>query len=137
MPIQRTSKPFKDLSFTLGINPLNADLLVLTNENAIARAIRNLVFTYPGERFFQPRLGSEVKRSLFENFDETTLDVIKDEIESTIRSYEPRAKLESTTVSPNDSGSFDSNSVIVVIRYKIIGQDIQPQELSFALEPTR
>ena len=137
MPIQRQSKPFKDLSFTLGINPLNGDLLILKNENAISRAIRNLIFTYPGERPFQPRLGSEIKRSLFENFDVTVLDTIKDEIESTIRSYEPRAVLEDVTVAPSEGGDFDSNSLNVTIRYKIIGQDIPPQQLSFSLEPTR
>ena len=136
MPAERISKPFKDLSLTLGLNPITKDILSIKNEIAIARSVRNLVFTYPGERFFQPRLGCEIRRSLFENFDETSIDVIKDEIESTLRSYEPRIQLEEVIVGEGNN-DFDSLSLNVTIRYRIIGQDIDPQELTFPIQPTR
>ena len=51
-------------------NPLNSDLIGLKNENAIARALRNIVFTLPGEKFFNENFGSNVSASLFENIDE-------------------------------------------------------------------
>ena len=60
MPVQRVNKPFKDISATFQSNPLNGDLIGLRNENAISRAIRNLILTVPGDRPFQPALGSDV-----------------------------------------------------------------------------
>ena len=45
MPTQRISKPFKDVSATFQINPLNSDLIGLKNANAISRSIRNLILT--------------------------------------------------------------------------------------------
>ena len=133
MPLERVSKGFKDLSMSFQVNPLNYDLIALKNESAIARSVRNLVLTYPGERFFNENLGSKVSRSLFENIDEISASVIKDEIESTIRNYEPRVNLIEVIVSPNyDNGEFN-----VTINYRIVGIDVLPQQLSFALQPTR
>ena len=37
-------------------NPLNEDLIGLNNTNAIARSLKNIVFTQPGEKFFNPDL---------------------------------------------------------------------------------
>ncbi len=133
MPLERVSKGFKDLSMTFQVNPLNYDLIALKNETAIARSVRNLVLTYPGERFFNENLGSKVSRSLFENADQISADVIKDEIKNTIINYEPRVDLISVDVVPNyDEGEFN-----VTINYKIVGIDVLPQQLSFALQPTR
>ena len=60
MPLQRVSQGFKDISMTFQENPLNNDLIALKNENAIARSIRNIVFTLPGEKFFDPNFGSNI-----------------------------------------------------------------------------
>ena len=133
MPLERVSKGFKDLSMSFQVNPLNYDLIVLKNESAIARSIRNLVLTYPGERFFNENLGSKVSRSLFENLDEISASVIKDEIENTINNYEPRVNLIDVIVEPN----YDNNEFNVTINYRIVGIDVLPQQLSFALQPTR
>ena len=57
MPVERISRGFKDLSMTFQSNPLNDDLIGLKNANAIARSVRNIVMTYPGEKFFQPDFG--------------------------------------------------------------------------------
>ena len=60
MPAQRVSKSFKDLSMSFKFNPLSGDLIALKNENAIARAVRNIVLTTPGEKLFDPDFGSSV-----------------------------------------------------------------------------
>ena len=133
MPLERISKGFKDISMTFQVNPLNYDLIGLKNESAIARSIRNLVLTYPGERFFNENLGSKVSRSLFENMDEISASVIQDEITNTINNYEPRVNLIDVVVSPN----YDENEFNVTINYRIVGIDVLPQQLSFALQPTR
>lgn len=133
MPLERTSKGFKDLSMTFQVNPLNYDIIALKNESAIARSVRNLVLTQPGERFFNQNLGSRISSSLFENIDEISASIIRDEIENTINTYEPRVNLISVTVSPN----YDNNEFNVTVQYKIVGIDVLPQQLSFALQPTR
>lgn len=133
MPVQRVSQGFKDVSATFQINPLNYDLIVLRNENAIARSIRNLVFTIPGEKPFEPSIGSRVSSLLFENFDSLTSSAIRVEIENTINSYEPRVDLRNVIVEPD----FDNNEFNVQIIYDIIGIDVPTQQLSFALQPTR
>ena len=133
MPLERVSQGFKDLSMTFKRNPLNRDLIVLKNENAIARSIRNIIFTYPGEKFFTPRFGSKISRLLFENMDSLVASQIEDEIKQSIINYEPRVDLTSINVSPNyETGDFDT-----VITYLIVGADVPTQQLSFALLPTR
>jgi phage baseplate assembly protein W len=133
MPVERVSKAFKDISMSFQVNPLNYDLIALKNENAIARSVRNLVLTYPGERFFNQNLGSRVSRALFDNIDQVSASLIRDEIENTINNYEPRVNLTNVDVAPD----YDNNTFNVTVRYTIVGIDVPPQQLSFALQPTR
>jgi phage baseplate assembly protein W len=133
MPLERVSTGFKDLSMTFQISPLNSDIISIKNESAIARSIRNLVLTQPGERFFNQGLGSDIGKSLFENIDGISASIIRDQIETTINNYEPRVTLTDVVVQPNyDNGEFN-----VTVQYRIIGIDVPVQQLSFALQPTR
>ena len=133
MPVERVSRGFKDISMTFQANPLNDDLIAIKNENAIARSVKNIVFTLPGEKFFNPTFGSRISQVLFENIDDITASVIVDEIKESIRNFEPRVELLDVESFPN----FDNNQFDVSITYEIIGSDIPPQELQFALQPTR
>ena len=133
MPIERISRGFKDLSMSFQVNPINSDLIATKNETAIARSVRNLVTTRPGERFFNPNLGSKVYETLFDNMDEISASIIQDEIRDTIDNYEPRVELIEVIVDPD----YDNNAFDVVIKYNIIGIDALPQQLAFALQPTR
>ena len=133
MPVERVSRGFKDISMTFQANPLNNDLIAIKNENAIARSVKNIVFTLPGEKFFNPNFGSQISKVLFENIDDITASVIVDEIKESIRNFEPRVELLDVQSFPN----FDNNQFDVSITYEIIGSDIPPQELQFALQPTR
>lgn len=133
MPVERVSKSFKDLSMSFQVNPLNRDLIAIKNETAIARSIRNLVYTYPGERFFEPLLGYGPNKSLFENLDEAYASKIESDIRTAIKNFEPRVNLVDLKVEP----IFDNNTFNIIIKYKIVGVDIPSQQLSFVLQPTR
>ena len=133
MPIERVSKGFKDISMTFQVNPLNSDLIGLKNENAIARSVRNIVFTLPGEKFFDEDFGSRISASLFENIDDISAAEIVDEIKQSLINYEPRVNLIDVQAFPN----FDNNQFDVRIIYEIIGADVPAQELQFALQSTR
>ena len=132
MPLQSVSQGFKDISMTFQSNPLTNDLIALKNTNAITRSIRNIVFTYPGEKPFDPEFGSQISRSLFENITLFTAIEIKREIEYSINRYEPRAQLINVAVQPN----YDANGFDVNINYTVIGIDVPVQQLEFVLQST-
>ena len=133
MTQQRVKRKYKDVSMSFEKNPLNDDLISLSNTSAIARSIRNSVFTSPGEKFFNPDFGSRISESLFENVDDVSALAIEDEIRSSIINFEPRVNLLDTVVVPNP----DDNEMNVTIEYEIVGIDIPPQQLEFVLLPTR
>jgi predicted component of type VI protein secretion system len=62
-----------------------------------------------------------------------TAAVIQDQIQSTIRNYEPRVENVNVIVSPTP----DENSFEAVVSFDIIGQQFPTQEYSFILETTR
>ena len=129
MPQERASRKFKDLSMSFKTNPLNDDLIGLKNTSAIARSLKNIVFTQPGEKFFNPDFGSRITESLFENVDDVSALAIEDEIRSSIINFEPRVNLLDVSVNPNP----DDNEMNVVIQYEVTGIDVPPQQLEFVL----
>ena len=133
MPLERISKEFKDISMTFQSNPLNRDLIGIKNETAIARSVKNLVLTSRGEKFFNSNFGTGVSKLLFENLDEMTASIIRDEISSILSTYEPRIEVTDIVVKPN----YDENEFATTIQYKIVGIDVLPQQLSFALQLAR
>ena len=133
MPLERVSQGFKDISMSFQANPLNNDLIGLKNANAIARSVKNIVFTVPGEKFFNENFGSDISEVLFENINDISASQIEDQIRLSIENYEPRVELISVEAIPD----YDNNQFDAIITYEIIGMDIPPQELQFVLQPTR
>ncbi len=133
MAVKRISKAFKDISLSFEPHPVTKDITVIKNANAIKRSIRNIVQTIPGERFFNPILGSDVRSSLFEFVDFGTASVIQKEITTAIENFEPRVynlQVEATAIP-------DNNEFEVNIYFDIIGQEFPTQEFTFMLEATR
>ena len=133
MPLERVSQGFKDISMTFQANPLNNDLIALKNENAIARSIRNIVFTLPGEKFFDSSFGSRITESLFDNIDDITATIIVDEVRESIETNEDRVKLNNVEAFPD----YENNSFDLTITYEIVGRNIPTQELQFVLQSSR
>ncbi len=128
--VQRISKAFKDLSLSFDRHPVTNDILVLKNEDAIKRAVRNIVQTVPNERFFNPIFGSDVKTSLFEFVDFGTASLLEEQILVAIENYEPRISNVRVDVDPNA----DRNEFEIFVSYNIVGQEVPPQQFSFILE---
>jgi phage baseplate assembly protein W len=133
MAVTRISRSFKDISLSFEPHPVTRDLPVLSNERAIARSVRNLVETIPTERFFNPLLGSNVRRSLFEFVDYGTAGIIEDQIRTTINNFETRVD----NVVVNVDARPDDNSFEVTVIFNIIGEDFPIQQFTFLLEATR
>ena len=130
---QRVSRSFKDISLSFDPHPVTKDLPVLRNERAITRSVRNLVQTIPGERFFNPILGSGVRRLLFDFVDIATADSIEEEILTTISNFESRVNNVSVQVEPRP----DENNFNITVFFDIIGQGLPSQNFTFILEATR
>ena len=90
MAIQRKSRAFKDISLSFTPHPVTKDLPILANERAITRSVRNLVETIPTERFFNSLLGTDIRDSLFENFERSTVTIIEDQVREVLGNFEPR-----------------------------------------------
>lgn len=133
MAVKRISKAFKDINLSFTPHPITKDLTVIKNANAIKRSIRNIVQTIPGERFFNPILGSDVRSSLFEFVDYGTASVIQKEITTAIENFEPRVyNIQVEAIARPDDNEFEVN-----IYFDIIGQEFPTQEFTFMLEATR
>ncbi len=130
MPISRS---FKDISITLDKNFVTDDLAVTKDFNAIKQSVKNLVTTVPGERFFNPNIGSRITDLLFEPLDFINANLVKSEITYTINAFEPRVKLIDVTVDQN----MDDNGYDVQVEFEVIGLPEKTQELTFFLERTR
>jgi len=133
MASQRISRAFKDISFSFDPHPITKDLPVIINERAITRSVRNLVETILTERPFNPDLGSNIRKMLFENVTIPTSIEIKDQIENSIMAFEPRVSNLIVDVKPFP----DDNTFEVDIKYDIRGLDVDTQIFSFLLEATR
>lgn len=123
---------YSDIPTNFDIHPIKQDLVLITNETAVKRSIRNLLLTDPYERFFNPGLGSGIRRILFENISQDTEFVLKEKIADTINNYEPRARLISITA----TGYPDDNAYEVTIVFSLVNS-MSPITLDFVLRRVR
>ncbi|ADO98488.1 baseplate wedge subunit [Cyanophage S-TIM4] len=126
---QKRSRSFTDLSLGMVKNANTQDVAVVKNDNAIKQAIKNLIMTTPGEKPFQPLVGSNISKLLFEPLDDFTSDAIKQEIINTINRFEPRVRLTGVRVQPR----YDRNTFNVTIVFKIVGIPIN-ETIEFVLQ---
>ena len=127
-----STRTFSDIDVDFMPNPITSDILKKTNENAIAQSISNLLQTSHYERLFNPELGCNLKRYLFEPIDNITTNNIIEEITKTIVNYETRVQLLDVTANPD----YDKNGYDVSIKF-IIRNDPQPITITFFLERVR
>jgi phage baseplate assembly protein W len=89
---------YSDLDFAFTKHPITKDIVLSYDEQAIIRAVRNLLLTNHYEVPFNSQIGSNVRRMLFEPIAPLMSNILKKEIEDTIRNYESRVQLESVDV---------------------------------------
>lgn len=131
--VTRISRAFKDISLSFKPHPVTGDIPVLKNERAINKSVQNIVETIPGEKYFNPSFGSDVRSMLFELVDFGSSALIEDQILTSINNYEPRVN----NVKVNAEPQPDINSFEITVNYDIIGQPFPSQTFTFILEATR
>lgn len=123
---------YSDVRKDMFANLVNADVSRKNDEEAVKESIKNLVLTDTGERLFQPNIGCDVRRQLFNNFTPQTKFSIENSITTTINQYEPRCQLISVDARPSQ----DENSILITIVFNVINI-AEPVELVLTLERAR
>lgn len=118
----KTAPIYRDLDLSFKPHPETGNLSVLTNENAIKQAVKNLVLTNKGERLFQPKIYSGVTGSLFDGFDPILLQKLRSAIRDVINNYEPRAELVRLDITDNLD---EKNGIDITITLKPINLQSQ------------
>jgi phage baseplate assembly protein W len=118
----KPSKLYTDLNLAFSKNPVNKDVTVKRNEEAIKQSLRNLILLGKKEKPFHPEIGGGAYDLLFENFDEVgTADILQIKIAGIIQRFEPRVDLERVDIDFLN----DNNSVSITIYYTILTTLVQ------------
>ena len=127
------SRAFKDINLYFKRHPVTNDVVVIRDEDAIKRSVRNIIFTILGEKPFDPTFGSVMNDSLFELSTSLNEIRISDEITSSLNRFEPRISniVVNTTVQP------DSNELNCTVQYDITGIPAPTQTVDVLLFPAR
>lgn len=131
MAIKQIQNDFSDFNNSMATKG-DGDLAKTVDEFAVAQSIKNLILTDKMERPFQPTLGCDIRKSLFENFTPQTITVAKQRIAETIGQYEPRAEIINIEASPDE----DNNALNMTIIFSLINSDVE-QTLGLVLERIR
>jgi phage baseplate assembly protein W len=130
--ISSTSRQYKDLDLNFLIHPVRKDINKHKDEMAVINSIKNLMMTNHYERPFQPDLGSNVRRLLFENLDKITAISMEREIRQVVENYEPRAQIKTLDIIPD----VDNNGFSVRMEFYIMNMT-DPVTINFFLERVR
>lgn len=127
------SRKFKDISLSFVRNPVTNDIVAITNQDAIKKAVINLVRTKVGERFFNRLLGTNIDNSMFELQTPELASSLESEINTILKNFEPRISNSTSIVTYPD----DSNEITIRISYDVVGLPLPIQSIEFILQPTR
>ena len=130
--ITNATKEYRDLDLNFKIHPIKKDINRHKNETAVVNSIKNLILTNHYEKPFQPDIGSNVRRILFENMDTITATTLQNEIEQTIKNYEPRVKISKLEV----AADFENNGFKVHMEFFVVNVT-NPIIINFFLERIR
>lgn len=119
-----------DLSFTA--HPNTGDITTLRDINSIKQSVKNLILTSPGERPFNPNIGSGVRALLFEPVDAFTAVDLKEAITLVIENYEPRVIINEVIVQDDA----DNNRYSVSLSFQIV-TTLETGDVDFYIERLR
>ena len=127
------SRVFKDINLSFKRHPVTNDVVTISNEDAIKRSVKNIIFTILGEKPFEPDFGSVINQSLFDL--NTNLNEIRvsDEIKTSLDNYEPRINNVDVSVSVLP----DTNEMNCTVQYDIVGLSTPTQTVDVLLFPAR
>ena len=131
-PTDVKTQIYSDFLADLVPHPVSKDVLRFVNEHAVIRSVKNIVLTDKGERLYQPSIGSDIKKMLFEPMLPATAELISQYIQDAIQQHEPRAKVLDIGVEPD----YNNNLYRVSMTFMIINKE-DPITLNITLDRVR
>ena len=123
---------YSDVNSLMQAHPNTKDISVVENEDSVKNAIRNILLTRKGERFFNPAFGSGIYSVLFENMSSATEGDLRTIINNALDNYEPRANVLKLEVSPYP----DENGVVITLVFSVINRT-EPVVMNILLDRIR
>lgn len=125
-------KIYSDLDLTFNRTPVKNDIAISYDDQAVIRSVRNLLLTNFYERPFQPNIGSNINKLLFEPVNNLTSGNLKEDILNVITNYETRVSIDEIVVTPNE----DENAYNILLQF-YIGNNTSPTTVNLVLERSR
>ena len=116
MSVPSKQTVYRDFDLAFKMHPVTKGLIVRKNESSVTQGIRNLIFTDHKERPFRPQFGSGVRKRLFDNFDNVTIEGVRHDISLAFENYSSRAVLLGVGVEADP----DSNQLSITITFRPI-----------------
>ncbi len=114
--------PSKAIGVRLPFNGNAVFKPTFTTKDSIRTNLINYLLTNPGEKVFTPSFGAGIRRYIFENITQTSIDELASYIESIIQRYFPNIQgVAKIKTSP------DVNTVFITINYSIINTGINDE----------
>ncbi len=121
-----------DLDLDFKKHPVTKDIVVLKDENAVKRALRNLVLMNHYDVRFHPEIGTGVRALLFDVVSPAHSISLRKIISDAIKNFEPRVELLDVQV----IARLTHNEYDVTIRFRVINTQ-EPATLTLALQRVR
>ncbi len=114
----KNTRVYSDFDLDFIAHPLTGDVSIKVNEEAIKRAIRQLIFLDKYDKPFHPEISSSIRSMLFEPILNRTVIGIETRIRFLIKQYEKRAELiDINTIADEVVGSYD-----ISITFRVVNQ---------------
>ena len=127
--IAKSEKPFvvdRDTKILVGVdlpftksNTYGYFSPTLTTVDAVKNNIKSLLNTNVGERFFQPNLGLNLKKYIFEPATEDTNLLIEDEIVGSFRKWLPFVDIKDLKITNEETDMIGKNKIYIKILFGI------------------
>jgi phage baseplate assembly protein W len=98
---QRRSKIYSDVDLTFGIHPLNNDITVLYDENAVKRAIKHILLSNKHDFKFHPQFDVGIRDLLFEPLGFATATILEKRITIILKQQMSRVRIIKIDVESN------------------------------------
>lgn len=115
-------RQYSDLNLQFRLHPSYGDVRPVKDLDAIKNSIRNILLTRKGERLFQPSLGCNLKRYLFEPASPITIAAMDEEIRYSLGTQEPRVEVQNIAI--EDYSERNSYFITITVLIKNNQQEV-------------
>lgn len=125
-------RQFADLDISFQKHPAKKDLAMKYGTSAVIQSLKNLVQMNFYEKPFQPYIGCNARKYLFENLSPIVANSLKTSILEVVKNFEPRVTVDTCTV----TALYDENAYSVDLIF-FINNQTAPTTLNLILERIR